>query len=623
MREYQEKYIQNLKEIFVLNAAPEQIPLDVEAFVQERNQRRAQARALAQENTALLRQELFPLLDDVVSASDEDVAHLEDFAAHLVEGAAQLDMVLSYYLHNALLVYARRWEKRDMLIRELYQTAMALFYMEESASRVKQYPYRSKLAMLFGEAASFIKCYDAIEDQETRGYIHRSMANLALVYNQFTEEDGRRKLMAIRRSLRILNDPAYQEKSPDLPWDLFIYKSHQERTTVLSLLRAGIADPQMLGEVMESAEYVYERQRESSLARGTEVSLRWQYAYEAAQYHCGIRPLSYLLGWMESSYMDRDEEDYSDGGLYQNMFLPALYAVYIEENPEFQAKKKEVLGLMYRRMSAYVRGMPDNLLSELTMQRLLGCLQSFIEYPDGIQEKGFLLDLVVCRNLDVFVASRMTGEVARMLVERVLDTDPAYLLGALDCPTPAALQEHRAELQRFAIEGGLLHNVGVFNFNNLLRRLGRSWLEEERELYQFHVDAGVELLSRSSSTQPYVHAALGHHRGYDGKTGYPARYDRAQDPCPAMTDLISAAAHFVRLIEDRIFLFNQPMTLEQALERVRAEAGTRLAPKAVQLLWDLRPQLEAYLEDGELWAYQEACLLLKGKNGSAKGRGSL
>ena len=234
-----------------------------------------------------------------------------------------------------------------------------------------------------------------------------------------------------------------------------------------------------------------------------------------------------------------------------------------------------------------------------------------------------MLDLVVCRNLDVFVASRMTGEVARMLVERVLDTDPAYLLGALDCPTPAALQEHRAELQRFAIEGGLLHNVGVFNFNNLLRRLGRSWLEEERELYQFHVDAGVELLSRSSSTQPYVHAALGHHRSYDGKTGYPAGYDRAQDPCPAMTDLISAAAHFVRLIEDRIFLFNQPMTLEQALERVRAEAGTRLAPKAVQLLWDLRPQLEAYLEDGELWAYQEAFLLLKGKNGSAKGRGSL
>lgn len=613
MREYQEKYIRNLKEIFALNAAPEQIPQDVEAFARERRERRARARALAQENTELLRQELFPLLDDVVSASGEEIASLEDFAAHLVEGASQLDMVLSYYLHNALLVYARRWDRRDMLIRELYQTAMALFYVEESAVRVKQYPYRTKLAMLFGEAASYIKRYDEIEDQETRGYIHRSMANLALVYNQFTEEDGRRKLTAIRRSLRILNDPAYQEKSPDLPWDLYIYKSHQERTTVLGLLRAGIADPQMLGEVMESAGYVYERQRESSLARGAEVSLRWRYAYEAAQYHCGVRPLSYLLGWMESAYMDRDEGDYSDGGLYQNMFLPALYAVYLEENPEFQAKKKEVLSLMYRRISAYVRGMPDNLLSEHTMQRLLGCLQSFIEYPDGVQEKGFLLDLVVCRNLDVFVASRMTGEVARMLVDRALDTDPAYLLGALGCETAEALLARRDGLRRFAMEAGLLHNVGMFNFSNLLRRLGRSWLEEERELYQFHVDAGMDLLSRSPSTQPYVHAALGHHRGYDGKTGYPAGYDRSQDPCPAMTDLISAAAHLVRLLEDRVFLFNQPMTLDQALERVRAEAGTRLAPKAAELLWDLRPQLEAYLKDGELWAYQEAFLLLKGK----------
>ena len=65
------------------------------------------------------------------------------------------------------------------------------------------------------------------------------------------------------------------------------------------------------------------------------------------------------------------------------------------------------------------------------------------------------------------------------------------------------------------------------------------------------------------------------------------------------------------------------MTGKPATRPGTTEAGTRLAPKAVQLLWDLRPQLEAYLEDGELWAYQEAFLLLKGKNGSAKGRGSL
>lgn len=614
MRKYQEKYIQNLREIFALCAAPDHIPKDVAAFAAEHAQRREKARTIARENTAMLRQELFPLLDDIVSANEEEIGHLEDFAAHLVEGAVQLDMVLNYYLHNALLVYARRLKKRDMLIKELYQTAMALFYMEEIAVRAKCYPYRLKINLLFSEAASYIKRYDEIENQETRGYIHRSMANLALVYNQLTEEDGRRKMAVIRRSLQILTDPVYHEKSPDLPWDVFIYKSHQERTTALGLLRAGIAEPQMLGEVMESAEYVHERQRESSLARGDDIPLRWQYSYEAAQFHCGIRPLFYLLRWFESAYMDRDENDYSGSAVYQNMFVPALYAEYMAENPEYVAKKKEVLSLMYRRMIAYVRKMPDNLLSEQTIQRLLGCLQSFIEYPDGIQEKNFLLELVVCRNLDVYVTSRMAGEVARMMVDRALDTMPEYLTGILGYMDPEGLSAHRAEIRQFALEGGLLHNVGLFNFDNLRRRLGRSWLEEERELYQLHVEGAVEILSQSPSTQPYVHVARGHHRFYDGSSGYPDSYDRSQDPCPGMTDIINAAAHLVRLLDDRVFLMNRPLSLEEALGQIRSEAGTRLSPEAAGLLADLEPELREYLKDGELRAYKEAFRLIKGSD---------
>ena len=82
------------------------------------------------------------------------------------------------------------------------------------------------------------------------------MGNLALAYAGLDEADGRRKSAAIRRSLQILEDPVYHEKSPDLPWDLYLMKTHQERTTALGLLRTGFADPQIQREVMESAEYV-------------------------------------------------------------------------------------------------------------------------------------------------------------------------------------------------------------------------------------------------------------------------------------------------------------------------------------------------------------------------------
>ena len=73
MREYQKKYIANLQEVIRLNSAPPEVPQDVAAFVKERGSRKARLREIAKENTAMLRQHLFPLLDDIVSAGNEDI----------------------------------------------------------------------------------------------------------------------------------------------------------------------------------------------------------------------------------------------------------------------------------------------------------------------------------------------------------------------------------------------------------------------------------------------------------------------------------------------------------------------------------------------------------------------
>ncbi len=614
MKAYQKQYIENLRRVFQLNAPPAEIPQDAAAYVEDRRARVAAIRDISQENTQLLRQELFPLLDNIVTAGEEDIRNLETFAQSLNDQGSYLDLVLCFSLHNALITYARHWGKRNMLIRELYNGAMTLFYMQDILTISKQNRYRWKMAMLFGEAASYIKQYDEIADQETRGYIHRAMGNLALAYTDPTLQDGQRKMAAIRRSLGILTDPVYQQKSPDLPWQLYIDKSHQERTTGLSLFRAGIHDPQALREVMESAEYVLDRQRELCRQRGGRPALRWRYAYEAAQYHCGVRPLSYLLNWMEQVYMERDEQDYTPEGIYYNMFLPALYAEYLEGRPDMRAGKKEVLGLMYRRMIKYVRRMPDNQLSERTLKNLLACLQSFVEYPDGVSEKDFLLRLVICRSPDAYVSARMAAAVAQLALDRVLAQQPQSLIGALGCQTSEEVSARGPELQRFVYEGCLLHNVGILPFHNLVRHIGRSWLEEEKEMYQCHVYAGAAMLLQGGSTRPYVQAALGHHRFFNGQGGYPQQYDRAQDPNAPLTDLISAAVHLIRLLDDRVFLTSQSMSLQEALAQLKTEAGVHLSPLWSHTLCGLEPELQDYLKDGQVRAYEEAFALLRQKD---------
>lgn len=150
MRPYQEQYIDNIEQVMVLSDTSGELPEDIDAFLRSHGEKAAAIRRIIQENTELLRTCLFPVLDDIVTADQEEVGQLEDFAAHLSQGGQHRDLYLHYMIHNALVTHARHWEKRDMLIRELYHTALALFYLQENMDSLGERAYSWKMGMLFG-----------------------------------------------------------------------------------------------------------------------------------------------------------------------------------------------------------------------------------------------------------------------------------------------------------------------------------------------------------------------------------------------------------------------------------------------------------------------------------------
>lgn len=607
MKEYQRLYLENLKEIVTLNDPARHEADRSEDYLPLRRTRGERIRALIGENTAMLRRELFPVLDNIASASDEEIAHLSDFAAALGSGGMdQPDLILNYSIHNALVAHARKCGKRDMLIRELYQTGLALFYMQEIINRSGKNRYQWKMGLMFGEAASYIKQYDNITDPETRGYIHRSMGNLSLAYGGANMEDAKRKMTAVRRSLQVLTDPMYREKEPSLPWDRYVYVSHQERSSALNVLRAGYSDPQVLREIMESAEFVRERQEELCRQTGAKPMVRWRMGYEAAQYHCGIRPLSYLLRWLEQAFFERDPKDYSEDGVYNNITIPALYAEYLSHSAEFRSQKKSVLLHMYREVEQYVRSASESQVGEQLSKELLVCLHSFVEYPDGIRAKDFLLQLVVGRDTDGYAQARLVAHLAQMMTLRAAETRPACLVGALGCAEIAAVRANAQALGHYAYDSGLLHNVGLLAFQGLTRHMGRSWLEEEKEMVRYHVYAGEALLARCPSTRPYAPVALGHHRFYDGSGGYPLAYDRAAQPNQPVVDIVAVASFFLSSTDRISPLNHQVLSLDEAFQAVSRLAGTRFSPDAAALLLELAPEIRAGLDLAIRQAYEEA-----------------
>lgn len=604
MRQYQEQYCENTGKVHKLlgrHTVPEDRPED---FYRRKLEECMEIRRLREENMDILRTRLIPLLDDILNADPEDVEALAEFADALMKN--QLDNGLQYQVCNALVTYARRKKDRELLIKELYMTAMAAYNFQRMEGRGVADSFRWKMHMLFGEAAGYIRYYDEIENTETRGYIHRAMGNLALGYVGNEPETIRKKMNVIRRSLQVLNDPVYQKKTPDLPWDLFIYKSHQERTTLLSFLRSGEATAQDAREVMESAQFVHDRQVKNAKEKGLPIQPQWEYAYYAASYHGGIHTLEEFLQNMEKVYAAASAADYSQQGMYGNVFIPALYSVYVKADERMVDKKKSVVLMMYRRLVQYVKQVPHSMLNDALFFYIRSSLDTYIEYPGEYSFRDFIEEMVACRQPETYVHSLMVAEISQAILHWVLERKPELLLGARGFDSAEAILEHREELDTFLYECGILHDIGKMKLLNLYDIQNRSWIAQEEEMHRLHTVLGYEILQRWPSTSDYAIAALGHHGSYSGQDGYPEEYHREESPEAPLVDILCVADYIDRNNDIIGNYQGKVFPLEEVFENMKKDSGSLLAPCFVEAALEIRQEIRGILEDGREEAYRKA-----------------
>ena len=227
--------------------------------------------------------------------------------------------------------------------------------------------------------------------------------------------------------------------------------------------------------------------------------------------------------------------------------------------------------------------------------------------------KDFLLNLVACRNPDNYAYQYMTGMVSGMLMEEAVRKMPEAFVGMPGFASKEQVQKRSGELAAFARESGMLQDIGTILFADMVALAGRSLTSEERIMYAHHVYVGQLMLSRCDSTRPYAMTALGHHRYYDGKGGYPDDYVRADNPRQAVTDLVSIAGELVRYVDEREETQEPSLSLAQAAAWMQQEGGKRFHPGFVRLLPELSDRLTRYFADGKREAYRKALSLLRGE----------
>ncbi len=612
MRRYQEEYLALLGE-FTDEPFPKESFTDLESFISYGVGAVREKRELVYKGTELLRTGLFPVLDNILSASPEEIKELEDFAGMAMSGPKRRDVGLNLRIHMALLSYARHRGDKAMLIKELYNVGMALHNIENMLQPTRIRLYRVRIRMCFSEAASYYESdfYDKA-DAETRGYIHRSMGNIVLTYDGSTTENALTKLRLSGRSIKILSDPDVRAKTPELPWDVYLYKSHQERTTLLSFLRSGRAGPDAFAQVLESAQTVQERQLQAARESGEPLQPRWQYAYMAAKYHCGAMLLSDLLDGLYALTTARGPMEYDSSGMFCHVSAPAYYMEYSKKttDPRLEQITSVRVRRMTERMISWLRGAPRGSGDDQLTLYLLQFLYAYREMEGAMSFYELVQTVIACRNPTGFLRMYNSGSIARLITKWAVEDCPEKLVGLPGIMRPSDAIWNRDMLMDLAFRAGRVYDVGMLHFVKLEIGAPRGLFEEEEDILSLHTQCGASMLSLFASTRDCVDVANGHHLSYDEKSGFPLGFSAKQSSMRAMIYIVSASDALACTEEETAGRYRPGTSLEKAVEEIIRGAGTKYAPFIGELLEkpgrveELRRGVAAFKREGFLEMYR-------------------
>lgn len=612
MRAYQEEYLALLGE-FSGESFPKEEFAHIETFIEHGISYVRRKRDLALRGTELLRRELFPVLDNILSASTEDVRGLEEFAGELMRGQEQRDVGLHLRIHMALLSYARHRKDTAMLIKELYYVGMSLYNIETMLTPNDIRLYRVRERMCFSEAASYFESdYYEEADPETRGYIHRSMGNIVLTYDEKTPENSIKKLQASNRSIKILSDPDIRAKTPELPWDVYLYKSHQERTTLLAFLRSGMATPETFAQVLESAQTIQERQLMAARERGEPLQPRWQYAYMAAKYHCGAMTLPDLLDGIYALSTARGLDDFGLSSMFCHVSAPAIFMEYSKKTTDPRAQQQIAVRIkrMTERMLAWLRNAPRNENDEQLMFYIRQFLYVYRETEGAPSFWDVAMTVIACRNPTGFLRMYNTGSIARLLTLWAVEDCPEKLVGLPGISRPEDAIWNKDTLADLAFRAGRLYDVGMIHFIQIETGAPRGLFEDEEDILSLHTQCGAAMLSQFDSTRDCVDVAKGHHLSYDEKSGFPVGFSSRQSPMRAMIYIVAASDALACTNEETASRYRPVMGLEEAVSEIIDGSGTRYAPFTGELLQrpgrveELRRAMEEFKREGFLEMYR-------------------
>ncbi len=158
-----------------------------------------------------------------------------------------------------------------------------------------------------------------------------------------------------------------------------------------------------------------------------------------------------------------------------------------------------------------------------------------------LRKAEMLMKLVLGRQPITYIHSLMVGEIATRIAIALIKDKPEYFLGVPGLGNLQQIKNGIYEISDYVTKCALLHDCGKCEIVEVVNRQHRHLYDEEYDVIKMHPDKGYEMLKDDPSFEKYFDIIRGHHKSYDGKTGYPASFNNLLSPYKAIIDLITVA----------------------------------------------------------------------------------
>ena len=275
-----------------------------------------------------------------------------------------------------------------------------------------------------------------------------------------------------------------------------------------------------------------------------------------------------------------------DSLLYLFRYVAPFLLQIISEFSCADAKKQQYKAELLYEIRTYIETIPQECAcKEYLDQTLYHILYDLIPYIDDESMALELIDtMTINRQLATLIHTVMTARLCEIVLEPMIHKHPELFCEVLGVTDAQEVIKRKEEVHHMLYYAARVHDIGKILIANIVNTQIRQLTDMEYSYIRLHSKWSYEILGRNEKLSAYAEIALGHHKSFDGKYGYPAFFDNTKSRYRILIDILTLCDCLDAGTDKLGRNYVPGKGFEEMLAEFESEKGKRYRPELVELL---------------------------------------